>query len=225
MASTGFSLKVDFSALDRIAKDAAAEPQKQGRAVMAAMRDVVRGLELDLERTTSAAGLGKLSRAWQGRVFPRTGSSLRAALLVYASGNRAAAAMRAHDTGAVVRPSGGGDYLAVPLPEVPRKGNGARMTPADIEQFFGQKLQVVVTKTGRRFLALIAEKRGGKVLRASRRTLALYERGVLGRNSLVMMFKLQRQATLPKRQDIAPVGARWQQRLPGVIKRYREAMR
>lgn len=218
-----FNLKADFSGLKTLGKDMEIERGKQGRAVMAGLREGARGLEKDLENAAAAAGLGRLARAWKSLIYPRTRASLNGALLVYASGDRAAAAFKAHTEGAVVR-ARNASYLAVPLPNVPRKSNGAKLLPKEVEQRFGNKLQVIEGPGGKLLLALIVRNQGGQAKRVTRRSLSLYQQGVFGGQRLQPMFVLQRTATLSKVMEVSGLKDKWAAAIPVIIARIRRSI-
>lgn len=107
-----------------------------------------RAHEKDLERLTEGAGLGRLARAWNSKVYG-TPNSADPAAIVYPKGSaRTRGAIRAYTQGATVRGKRG-QFLAVPLPAA-----GTANTPAEFEARKNVKLRLVITKRGARLLVL-----------------------------------------------------------------------
>lgn len=190
-------------------------------AVTAAVRLAATGLKADLGADVRAAGLGAgLSRAWQTRNFPKTGVSLGAAAVVE---SKAPKIIRAFEDGVTIR-SSKGLFLAIPTAAAPKKGvGGKRISPANFPEHRFGRLRFVFRR-GRPSLlvvdGLVARrgKRGG--FRAATVRKASKTRGAfvsLKDTATVVMFVLVKQVALRKRLNIAAIGARWQDRVPGLV--------
>lgn len=125
-----------------------------------AAEDMVRGVEADIARFTTAsirenaeefkqdwrdqiedAGLGpKLARTVRAQVYPQGQDSVDAAALIW---TKAPKIIDAFATGATIRPVGGARYLWIPTGETPKKRQGQALTPREVEARFGRKLVIV----------------------------------------------------------------------------------
>lgn len=128
--------------------------ERGARAVTNAVRQTTRQIEKDLEAATAGAGLGRLSKAWNSRVFP-SGPSLGASGQIYAKGeDRTVGALTAYSTGVRIQPKGG-KYLWVPTPAVIKR-YGAKIGVGDFEEA-GIKLRFVPPSGGRKWPLLVAD--------------------------------------------------------------------
>jgi hypothetical protein len=105
------------------------------RAARSAVTDTGRWTQEQLRgqiRSGFGARSARLANTWRLAVYPTSAPTLRPAALV---SSRAPAIIDAFDRGAVIRPRGGGRYLAVPL-EANRRGglrtSRPRVTPAQM---------------------------------------------------------------------------------------------
>lgn len=102
------------SLISNVEAELKADLRARELAQVEGLRDGARALEKDLEAMTAAAGLGKLARAWESRVYPSRGGSLSAAALIYPKGGeRIQKAFEAFTHGAVVTAKGA-KHLAIP---------------------------------------------------------------------------------------------------------------
>jgi hypothetical protein len=192
----------------------AAELEKGARVATNAVRQAARGVEKDLEAATARAGLGKLARSWQSRVYP-DGPSLGASGLVYAKGGaRTVGALIAYATGVRIVPRFG-KYLWVPT-EAVIKREGAKIGPRDFEEA-GIPLRFVPPKGARRWPLLVAD---GFVTgrRANSYRVGTARRIKSGRGiASVVMFIGVRSVDVAKRFDIEAVASRGHAELAGRI--------
>ncbi|MCG5243974.1 DUF6441 family protein [Azospirillum doebereinerae] len=169
-------------------------------------------------RTAAEVGKGEfrrqLSAAFPGTrapflitasVYPQRSVSLGAVLALEARGPKAGVILEAWSSTTTIRGQGG-QWLAIPAPACPRKANGTRMTPVEVEAFYNAELQFVPkrgTRTGVLVLDLVAARSGRGHRAATARRLAA------GRQALpTILFVVTPQATLHRRLDPdAAVGA------------------
>jgi Family of unknown function (DUF6441) len=114
--------------------DMQAELRDTERAVTSGTRDAGRGLQTELRRQVTSAGLGqRLANSWRDQHYPN--QKLDAASSVY---TMAPQIIRAFDEGAVIR-SRRGRLLAIPTGNAPRKGtDGMRLRQVAIELLAGR---------------------------------------------------------------------------------------
>jgi hypothetical protein len=145
----------------------------------AAVADVTRAAEKDLEAATRAATKGNLWRAWTSEVYPRSGQADNPAGVVYVKGrDRTRGAIRAYTKGASITGKRG-QFLAVPLPAAGRRGTGRNfkdITPRDWERRTGLKLRPVFRR-GKPGLLVLDEGKVGKTGFARGATERQRERG------------------------------------------------
>ncbi len=172
------------------------------------------GLQADWRAQIAAAGLGpKLARTIRRKVYPQSGTSLRAAALVW---SKASEIVDAFDRGALIR-SADGFWLAIPLAAAGARGaGGKRITPGGWEQRTGRLLRFVYRR-GRPSL-LVADdarlnSRGLAASKGGRRR----RDGTLTGAQTVPVFLLVPQVKLAKRLDLGKAANAWQNRLPGLI--------
>jgi hypothetical protein len=198
-------MKLVVSIEGDLGKFVASELEKGARAATNAVRQAARAVEKDLEAATASAGLGRLARSWQSRVYPET-PSLGASGLVYAKGGaRTVGALIAYATGARIVPRFG-KYLWVPTDAVIKR-EGAKIGVRDFEEA-GIPLRFVPPKGARRWPLLVADGfvagRKANSFRAGTARRVKSGRGIAS----VVMFIGVRQVDIAKRFDIAGVAAR-----------------
>lgn len=125
---------------------------KAETAILKAARDTVveitKEAERALEGAAASAGLGKLSRAWASKVYPKSGLSYRPSGQIYLKGGlRTEGAMSSYTRGSVIR-AHGGSLMALPTEAAGRGPRGTHMTPAIFQQRTGQTLQFVPARAG-----------------------------------------------------------------------------
>ncbi|MBB5691940.1 hypothetical protein FHS88_004107, partial [Roseomonas alkaliterrae] len=95
-------------------RKALAEEVRAGeRAASRAVRAETDALKTELRGQVTASLGGKargIANAWRSQVFPRTGVSMRAAGLVW---SKTPLVIDAFERGALIRPKGGGRFLAI----------------------------------------------------------------------------------------------------------------
>lgn len=188
------------------------------RAFRAGVEQTTTGLRDELRQQVRAGGLGnRLANSWRGQVYPRAGvESFGPAGMVF---SKAPQIHRAFDEGAVIR-SKLGFFLAVPTPAAPKRGaGGKRITPSNFpEQVYGPLR--FVYRPGRPSLLVVNNARVGTDGRARpgvRRNRAGAAYSPLSGRATVVMFVLLPQVSLRKRLDVNAAGAKWLNRLPGLI--------
>lgn len=194
------------------------EMRRIERAIPGGIREAGKGLQGELRRQVTTAGLGgRLARTWRLRGYPNRGHD--AAALVY---SKAPQIIRAHAEGATIRACRGA-YLAIPTPSAPRARGGKRITPRLVEKMFGRRLRFVRRRGHNPVLVmdgLVARgSRGG--LRAATVRKASARRGSfvsLSGLTSVAMFVLVRQVTLRKRLDVSRAAQNWSARTPALIR-------
>jgi hypothetical protein len=166
-----------------------------------------RRVEKELEGAYEAAGLGKLARAWNTRVYPETGQSDSPTADVRPKGKaRTVGAIRAYAQGATIKSPG--QMLAIPLraagkryvgrgktpigPQEWQRRTGIKLSPARI----GGKLYLVANAT--------RSKKTGRV--AVKSTIRRLEQGRAQERLLI--FLLLDEVTIKKRVNIQPIFAR-----------------
>ncbi len=216
-------------------RKALAEEVRAGeRAATRAVRDETAALQRELRSQVTASLGGKargIANAWRARLFPSTGVSLRPAGLVW---SKTPLVIDAFERGALIRPKGGGRFLAIPTGfNAARgwRGRGAkslRVTPAQMVASGQGFLRPFGSGRGfvwclpmrqgegsgrRRRTRLIA---GGvaEVGTANRKGREAWARGLLERG-MVPMFLLLPQVKLAKRLEVRGASLRALRRLPG----------
>jgi hypothetical protein len=170
-----------------------AEVEAAERAVTAGVSEAANGLQSAWRGQIVGAALGQgLARSIRKRMFPASGTSIRAAALVYSNASKV---VDAFDRGVIIR-SKTGFWLAIPTAAAGTKGVGnKRITPGGWEQRTGQKLRFVYRR-GQASL-LVAEGR----LNSKGRAVA--SKSKTGRGSTtVPIFVLVPQVNLEKRLNL-----------------------
>ncbi len=237
-----FGVGVDASDLRKLGANMKASQDQERRAVTNAMREVSRGVEKEIEAATSGAQLGRLSRAWNSMVFPRSGNASNPAALVYGKGARAAAALQGHGEGVTIRPGGGRKYLVFPTGfnrAGGRRGGKPVVTPEQMAKL-GKGNTFVAQDGDGTVLWWLRIGRAARVRETSKGGAPRFHRSgvidalVLGRAirdrkrrekaldyGAVPMFVLQKVLTLRKRFDLNAVAERWMARFPDIAARNR----
>jgi hypothetical protein len=216
-------------------RKALAEEVRAGeRAATRAVRDETAALQRELRGQVTASLGGKargIANAWRAQVFPRTGVSLRPAGLVW---SKTPLVIDAFERGALVRPKGGGRFLAIPTGFNAARGwrgrgnKGLRVTPAQMVASGQGFLRPF--KSGRGFIWCLPLRQGegtgrrrrtrliaggvAEVGTANRKGREAWARGLLERG-MVPMFLLLPQVKLGKRLDVRGASLRALRRLPG----------
>ncbi|MFN7110321.1 MAG: DUF6441 family protein [Brevundimonas sp.] len=98
-------------------------------------------LKEDWRDQIRAARLGdRLANSVRSEVYPKGQNSLDAAALVW---TKAPKIIGAYTNGATIRPVNGARYLWIPTDDVPKKRQGNRLTPDEVEARFGRPLVVI----------------------------------------------------------------------------------
>lgn len=193
------------------------ELKKAERAVTEAVKAETIALRDALRDQVIAAGLGQgLAKAWRYEVFPKGGTSLGAAGVLY---SKAPHIHSAFDRGETVR-SPNGFWLAIPTENAPRRARFRPITPSTFPEATLGKLRLIAPK-GRRdvgFLVVDKVRRGtgkrGGFRKASKRAL---KQGDF--ENAVIMFVLIPEARMKKKTDVAAAAAAAEARLPRRIDR------
>lgn len=211
----------------------AAEVRAGERAATRAVREETSALQKELRGQVTAAFGAKgrgIANAWRARVYPRSGVSLRAAGLVW---TKVPDLVDAFEQGALIRPKGGGRFLAIPTGFNAARGwrgrgdKGLRVTPAQMVASGQGFLRPF--RSGRGFvwcLPLRAGEQAGRRRRtrliagglaevgtANRRGREAWARGLLAQG-MVPMFLLLPQVKLAKRLDVRGAAERAGARVP-----------
>jgi len=165
------------------------------------MAEVDRGLTRDLRAMTATALGTRVGNTWRGRHFPESAVSIDAAVSVK---TKAPSIIDAFERGALIVPSAGKQYLAIPSPNVPRTASGRKMRPAEVEAYFGRKLRFARNAKGH--LIGLIEVQG---LRMSTARAPVRARGHRGPAASVLMFTFVRESKMPKRIDYMRLGDDW----------------
>ena len=212
----------------------AAEVRAGERAAMTAIRAETEQVKAELRRqvTSSFGGNARgIANAWRSQVFPRTGVSMRAAGLVW---SKTPLVIDAFERGALIRPKGGGRFLAIATGFNAARGwrgrgdKGLRVTPAQMVASGHGFLRPV--RSGRGFVWCLPLRQGEQTGRRRRTRLIAgglaeigtgnrtgreaWARGMLARG-MVPMFLLLPQVKLAKRLDVRGAAERGLRRLPG----------
>lgn len=173
-----------------------------------------RGLRDDWRGQVRASGLGsRLSNTVRQADFPRSGTSLRAASLVW---TKAPDILHAFDGGVLIRGKDG-LWLAIPLPAAGITGLGRqRITPWRWEQRTGMRLRFVYRRNGPSLLVADDARLNSRGLAAAKGARRRRD-GVLTGAQTVPVFLLLRQVKMPKKLDLDRLARDAMARLPGAI--------
>ena len=202
---TAMKLKADI--IGSIARIMEAETRGGEKAVTTAMREAGTGLKSAWRAQITGAGLGaRLARTIRLEQFPKGGTSLNAAALVW---SKAPVIVGAHDTGPLIR-SKNGFWLTIPTAAAGKSTRGGRITPGEWERRTGLRLRFVYRRTAPSLL--VAEGRLNKKGRA------VASRSKTGRGlTTVPIFLLVPQVRLAKRLNLARDAQRAVDAMPGRI--------
>ena len=216
-------------------RKALAEEVRAGeRAASRAVREETDALKRELRQQVTGSLGGKargIANAWRSQVFPRSGVSLRAAGLVW---SKTPLVIDAFDRGALIRPKGGGKFLAIATGFNAARGwrgrgdKGLRVTPAQMVASGQAFLRPF--KSGRGFVWCLPLRQGegtgrrgsrtrlvaggvAEVGTANRKGREAWARGLL-EQGMVPMFLLLPQVLLRKRLDVRGASLRALRRLP-----------
>ncbi|MGD9509238.1 MAG: DUF6441 family protein [Geminicoccaceae bacterium] len=193
----------------------AAELKEAERGVTTGVRRATDGLKAELRGQVTGAGLGeRLARSWRSATYPRAGTSLTPAGLVWSKAPRI---VRAFAYGALIR-SRGGLFLAIPTEAAGRVGDGRkRITPGSWERRTGLRLRFVYRSRAPSLLVADNVRLTGRG-RAARNEGRRGEAGFtpLAGRTTVPIFVLVPQVTLKKRLDVEAAGRKWVARLPAL---------
>jgi hypothetical protein len=202
---TSFAVAFDSDGLKRLRAQAEKDFLTAART---AVGTAGRRVEKEAEAAYTAAGLGKLARAWNTKVYPKVGLSEAPTADVRPKGKaRTIGAIRAYAEGATIRAKGGG-MLAIPLrgagaryvgrgkvaigPQEWQRRTGIRLSPAKI----GGKLYLVANAVRGKKTGIVARKATLKRLEQGRKV----ER--------VLVFLLIEEQVVQQRVDLEPIFAR-----------------
>lgn len=188
--------------------------QEAEAAVTRGVFVVGRGLRDDWRGQVRASGLGsRLANTVRQADFPRLGTSLRAASLVW---TKAPDILHAFDGGVLIRGKDG-LWLAIPLPAAGLTGLGRqRITPWRWEQRTGMRLRFVYRRNGPSLLAADDARLSSRGLAAAKGGRRRRD-GVLTGAQTVPVFLLLRQVKMPKKLDLDGLAREATERLPGAI--------
>jgi hypothetical protein len=200
-------MKLTASIVGSLGQLMAEEVRAGEKAASIAVRQAGEGLKAAWRAQIVGAGLGtRLVKTIQSQVYPKSGQSLNAAVVVW---SKAPVIVGAHDTGPLIR-SRNGFWLAIPTPAAGRSLRGGRITPGEWERRNGLRLRFVYRRSGPSLL--VAEARlntKGRAVRSRSKT----GRGV----ATVPIFLLVPQVKLAKRLDLERDAMRAHSALPGLI--------
>ena len=185
-----------------------AELEAAERAVTAGVAQAAGGLQTAWRGQITGAALGqKLANSVRKKLYPTSGTSIRAAAVVYSNASKV---VDAFDRGALIRAKDG-FWLAIPTAAAGQKGIGnKRITPGGWEQRTGQRLRFVYRR-GQPSL-LVAE------TRLNSKGRAVVSKSKTGRGlATVPIFLLVPQVKLPKRLSLDGPAREAEARLPGLI--------
>ena len=118
----------------------AAELKGAEEAVTRAVRQAGEGLKRDWRAQVTSARLGqRLANSIRSQHYPKSGTSISAAALVF---SRAPKLIDAFDRGVTIR-ARNGLWLAIPTPAAGRARGGKKITPGEWEQRTGRRLRFV----------------------------------------------------------------------------------
>ena len=195
-------IRGDLRAMMRAELDAAE------RAVTAGVAQAAGGLQTAWRGQITGAALGqKLANSVRKKLYPTSGTSIRAAAVVYSNASKV---VDAFDRGAIIRAKNG-FWLAIPTAAAGKKGVGnKRITPGSWEQRTGQRLRFIYRR-GQPSL-LVAK------TRLNSKGRAVVSKSKTGRGmATVPIFILVPQVKLPKRLSLDGPAREAEARLPELI--------
>jgi hypothetical protein len=200
--------QVQVTVVGDLQKELVAEAKGAERAVTAAIRLAGAGVKAGWREQIASAGLGeRLGRTIRDQYYPKGGTSISAAALVY---SRASHIVGAFDQSVTIR-SKDGFWLAIPTNAAGKGARGGRITPGEWERRTGIRLRFVYRR-GRPGL-LVADQ-----ARINKRGQAKASRSKTGRGQVSsVIFILVPQVQLSKRLNLDAVAREWQDRLPALV--------
>lgn len=195
-----------------------------------AMQDAVDGLKNELRGQVMEAGMGqRLSRTWQGNVYPRVFGkvSMNPAGVVHSN---APLIIDAFSRGASIRPVNGSKYLWIPTKNVPRRrragtyrsnisrrsGGGSAMSPEECELHFNTEFFVRPGRQGS-LLAFMDLTAGLNAKRGQMRRDTAGRRKQGRTAKPVLMFTLRKAVKQRRLFDIDGPAARWGAKVPALF--------
>lgn len=197
-------LEIDPALLERLRET---QTERFLTAARQAVEAVGRLLELELERATSSAGLGRLAKAWQSRVYPASGLADVPTAWIFPKGNlRTKGAIRQFGGEGPSRIRSSGGFLAIPLP-----GSGARRTETPTEYQFrtGTNLRLVPRRGRRPALLVLDNARESGKRRIAKRNRAANPRRV----ATIPIFVLLPAVDVRARFSIKAIESRYPEQL------------
>lgn len=172
-------------------------------AITHGIQDTAGELKAALREDVIQGGLGRrLARSWQSDDYPKSGTSLGAASVVYTKAQRL---VRAFNEGSTVR-SDDGFFLAIPSEAAPKTGMGRkRLTPSNFPEHYYGPLRFVYRRGQASLLVVDNQrartgKRAGTFAPASKRARRTGE-GL----TTVVMFYLVPQVRLRRRLNVGQI--------------------
>ncbi len=199
------------------------EQERLARAARAAMIEAAEGLKTEVRAQVQPIYGPRVAKAIRGgrdTVFPRRANvrTLNPAATVYIRWRQGEQVLEGALTGATIRAKGG-DYLAIPTENVPRRrrGRGAasRMTVAEVEERFGEIVWLPARRPGV-FVGAVRASQTKRGVRALRRDSSAARRR---RAPLVAMFTFVPSVQIPRRLNFDAPARRWQVRVPFLVAR------
>lgn len=201
------------------------------RFVTGAMRDASGELQADWRQQIEQARLGpRLAKSIRREVYPKGQNSADAAALVW---TKAPKIIDAYARGSTIRPVNGARYLWIPTDDVPKKRQGNRLTPQEVEAQFGRDLVIIDPSSHRLrstpsrvnngvayagFSGLVARRKSGRWRNAGRREMnpkyRVYREST---RQFVLMFTLVPMVKVSKRLDLEALAREAEARFPGQL--------
>lgn len=201
------------------------------RFVTGAMRDASAELQADWRQQIEQARLGpRLAKSIRREVYPKGRNSVDAAALVW---TKAPKIIDAYARGSTIRPVNGARYLWIPTDDVPKKRQGNRLTPQEVEAQFGRDLVIIDPSSHRLrstpsrvnngvayagFSGLVARRKSGRWRNAGRREMnpkyRVYREST---RQFVLMFTLVPMVKVSKRLDLEALAREAEARFPGQL--------
>ncbi len=220
-------MKLDHAAPD-VRAPLASDLKATARDLTLGMDIVEEGLKSELRDQVRGAGLGeRLAKTWQGRRYPTGQESFDPSAYVW---SKAPKLIDAYARGATIVPVNGAKFLAIPTDDVPKKRQGNRLTPAEVEQRFGKPLIFISPSdkgfhtssfrhAGVAFLVLkglVVRRASSRYRNATARELEKGRQGLKSVNS-VIMFVLVPSVRVTKRLDPDGAVGRWAAKFPELV--------
>lgn len=183
-------------------------------SVTGAITDSARDLKAAWREQIEGARLGpRLARTIQTRIYPPGQPSIDAAALVW---TKAPKIIDSYARGPTIVARNGGRFLAIPTDDVPKKRQGNRLTPDEVETRYGRRLQFIsarenfwspsVRKGGAVgyliMKGMVPRKATGRWRNASQREMTKGARRYDKAISTVIFFVLVPQVRVTKRLDL-----------------------